>query len=242
MNAPPVISASNSPPNARCTCGSNARLTLTRGLLRVSSLLSCNHAIQNRALPRRQLVELRAQPALQVLHDHRHQRHISDAVAHKSIAHKLRTQRAQMHHARSAHKRSDESHHEIDRVIRGQNTQVPHSRPEWIPRRQRPALLQIIFVREHAAFRASARSRRIHDAGHIVPLAHDEIRRAFALEVLPPERACQFRAQRGFGHENELGLNFVKVRRLHDRAPQVVLDDQHFSLANAPAIADARRR
>ena len=47
--------------------------------------------------------------------------HIGDLVTHKRIANKLRPQRPQMHNARPAHKRSDKSDHEINRMIRRQN-------------------------------------------------------------------------------------------------------------------------
>ncbi len=191
MKAPPVISASNSPPNARCTCGSSMRLTFGRGLVARQHFVEPDHAIQNRPLPRRQFVELRPHPALQILHDHRHQRHISDPVANKRIPHKFRTQRPQMDHARPAHKRTDESHHEINRMIRRQNAQIPHSRPEWIPRRQRPALLQIILMRQHASLGTPARARRIHDARHIFALPHHKIRRAFAFEIFPAKSSRQ---------------------------------------------------
>ena len=205
MNAPPVISASTSPPNAPVHARKQHAAELHLRPAARQHPVGRNHGIQERPLPRRQFVELRAQAALQILHDHRDQRHVRDAVAHKRIAHELGTQRAQMHHASSAHKRPDEAHHEINRVIGRKNAQIPHSRPKGIPRRQRAALFQIIFVGEDAALGPAARSRGINDAGDVVLLPHDEVRSAFALEVFPAKRARQLHAQRGLGHQNNLG-------------------------------------
>ncbi len=115
-------------------------------------------------------------------------------------------------------------------MIRRQNAQVTHTGPEGIPGGEGAALLQIIFVGEDAALGASAGSRGIDDAGDIVLLAHDEVGSAFALEVFPAKRTRQLHAQRGFRHENDLGRNLVEVGRLHDRAPQVVFDDEHLGL------------
>ena len=135
-----------------------------------------------------------------------------------------------MHHASSAYERSDEAHHEINGVIRGKNAQIAHARPKGIPGRERAALLQIIFVGEDAALGPPARSRGIDDAGDVVLLPHDEVGSAFALEVFPAKRARQLHAQRGLRHQNDLGRDVVEVGRLHDRPPQVVLDDQHLGL------------
>jgi hypothetical protein len=68
-----------------------------------------------------------------------HERYVSDAIPHKSVAHKFRTQSAQMNDARTAYEWSDEAHHEIDRVIGGQDAQIAHARPERIPGGQRDA-------------------------------------------------------------------------------------------------------
>src|ERR1700686_542008 len=101
-----------------------------------------NQAVEHPPLGRLQLVKLRAQPPFQVLQDHGYEADIADPVADKCIAHKFRTQRPQMHHAGSAHEWTDKSDHEIDRMIRRQNTQIANARPEWIPRGQRSALLE----------------------------------------------------------------------------------------------------
>src|SRR5450432_2744354 len=79
--------------------------------------VGANHCVQEGALPRRQFVELGAQAALQILYQHRHESDIGNPILYKRIAHELRSQRAQMHNARSAYERSDESHHKVDRVI-----------------------------------------------------------------------------------------------------------------------------
>src|SRR5260370_968343 len=63
--------------------------------------------------------------------------------------------------------RSEKTHHEIDGVIRRQYAEVAHARPEGIERSERDALLQIVFVRYHAAFGASASPRGVDNAGGI---------------------------------------------------------------------------
>src|SRR5208282_760173 len=67
-------------------------------------LVGRDHAVENRAFPPRQLAELGAQAALQVLYDHRNQRDISDAIAHKRVADKFGTQGAQVDHTCAANK------------------------------------------------------------------------------------------------------------------------------------------
>src|ERR1700728_3488410 len=145
MNAPPVINASSSPPNPRCTLESNMRLSFTFGRRRVRTRLTAIWALRS--------------AAFQVLYNHGNQRYIGDAITHKCIAHELRTQRAQMHHTSSAYERSDKTHHEVDRVIGRKNAQIPHARPKGIPRRQRATLFQIVLVGENASLRPAARAR-----------------------------------------------------------------------------------
>src|SRR5207248_11643242 len=91
----------------------------------------------------RKFGEPRLQPFLQIFQNKRHQAHISNFVARERFADKLRAQRAQMSDAGSACERPKEADHEIDRMIRGKYAQVAHSRPEWIERRERDALLEI---------------------------------------------------------------------------------------------------
>src|SRR5271166_4350549 len=107
MNAPPVNTVSNSPPNPRCTWRSKARLSPTFGRPRVSSLFS---------------------PIMRLRISRFHPGNSSNF----------------------AHKRPDEPDHEINGVVGGQNAQITHARPEGIQGRQRHALLQVIFMGEHA--------------------------------------------------------------------------------------------
>src|SRR5437764_3223593 len=120
-------------------------------------LVRANHCVEQTALPGRQFIELRAQTTFEVLHDHRNKGNVSDAITNKSVADELRPQRTQMHDTGSADKWPNETHHEINGMIRRQDTEVFHSRPKWIPSRQRSALLQIVFMREDAALGAAAR-------------------------------------------------------------------------------------
>src|SRR5260370_39806450 len=63
-----------------------------------------------------------------------------------------------MKNRRSAGERHEKTDHEIKGMVGREDTEVAHAWPEWIKRCERDALLQIIFVRHHAAFRAAARS------------------------------------------------------------------------------------
>src|ERR1700675_2583934 len=83
-----------------------------------------------------------------------------------------------MHYPGSANKRPKNTHHEIDRVICRQDAQVAHPGSEWIERSKRHALLQIIFVRHHAAFWSAAGSRRIYNRRGIAARAWPKIRAA----------------------------------------------------------------
>src|ERR1700677_4748631 len=126
-----------------------------------------------------------------MLHDHWYKRDVGDPVTHKSIPHKLRAQGSQVHDTGSAHKRANKPHHEINRMIRRKNAEIPYSRPKGIPRGQRPALLQIILVRQHASLGPSARARGVDDASDIVALSHDKIRRALALKIFPAKSSAK---------------------------------------------------
>ena len=65
-------------------------------------------------------------------------------------------------------------------------------------------------MRENATLRAAAGSRGIDDASHIVFLAHDEVRCAFALEIFPAKSASQICTQRGLRDQDDLGADLVK--------------------------------
>ena len=90
-----------------------------------------------------------------------------------------------MDHACAANERADESDHEINRVVCGQNAEIPHSGPEWIPSGQRLALLEIIFVSEYATLGAAAGAGGIHDASCVFPSAGYKVRVALAAKFFP---------------------------------------------------------
>src|SRR6476620_5180618 len=124
MNALPVNMARNSPPKALCTWRNSTRLSRTSGRHPVKNLLT---AIER---SRRKRFQLGLEAAFEVLKHHGDQADIGDFVAHEGVAHELRPQRPQMHHARPADEGSDKTDHEIDGVIGGQNTQITYARPE----------------------------------------------------------------------------------------------------------------
>ena len=179
----------------------------------------------------RQRLKLGFEPSLQVLEHHGNQAHVSDLVADESVAHEFRPQGAQMHDTRAANKRPDKADHEIDGMVGGQNAQIANARPEGIQRDQRLALFQIILMSEHASLGTSAGARRIDDAGHILTLARNKYGIALAAKIFPAERSRKFRPRRRFGDQNSLHFVVLELRRLHDRAPQVVFDHQKFRLA-----------
>src|SRR5215472_224118 len=96
-----------------------------------------------------------------------------------------------MYDGRATGKRPEKSHHKVDGVVRGQNTEIANSRPKRIERSQRDALLQVIFVGHHAALGAAAGSGRIHDAGGFLTLARNQSWLSLATKFLPTLRACQ---------------------------------------------------
>ncbi len=110
-----------------------------------------------------------------------------------------------MHHRRPANERPKKSHHEIDGVICWQDAQVAHSWSEWVQRSQRHTLLQIIFMRHHAAFRPPAGSRRIHNRRGIAARARPKFRLARpGAGYFPAHPAKQIRIYRGFGNDDHL--------------------------------------
>ena len=198
------------------------------GLPARKELIDQDCAIEDEAFPSRQGLEIAAHAALQILDNHRYERNVSDAVAHKGVANVFRTQRAQVHDTCSAHKRPDEADHEINRVVSRQNAQVAHARPEGIPRSQRLALLKIISLREDTALRAASGPRGIYDAGWIFALAGDENRIPFTPKLLPSKGCFQVGCWRRFRHQHNTELVVLEVRVLGNSTPQVIFDDQEF--------------
>src|SRR6267378_7001224 len=93
-------------------------------------LVDADEELENSAFSRRQRIETRLQPFLQVFQNQRNETHISDLVFRKSFAHVFGTQSSQMHDRRTAREWSEKTNHEIDGMIRRQNTEVTHARPK----------------------------------------------------------------------------------------------------------------
>src|SRR5260370_28621696 len=98
----------------------------------------------------------------------------------------------------AARKRSEKTHHEINGMVRWQDTEVAHARPEWINRGERDALLQIIFVRHHAALGAAACPGGVDNARRVLAFARDEYRLRFPPQNFPPPRAGEVGSFRCF--------------------------------------------
>src|SRR5260370_40772502 len=125
--------------------------------------------------------------------------------------------------------RSEKTDHESDGGIRGQYAEVAHARPEGIERSERDALLQIVFVRYHAAFWASASPREVDNAGRIPPAARNENRFPCASKLFPASRATKNSGCRRLGDRNLLdgrrsrtaaGKTEMRPRRLCPTATQ----------------------
>ncbi len=146
-----------------------------------------------------------------------------------------------MDHAGPAHERPDKSHHEINRVIRGQNAQIAHPRPKGIPRRQRSALLQIAVMCQHTSLRTPARPRRINDARRVLTLACHQLRLTLPLEFFPAISAAQVRTRRRFRHQHNLNREFWELRCLRDGPPQIIFHHQKSRLRMRKQLQMLRR-
>src|SRR5579863_5401698 len=175
--------------------------------------------VKNKTLGWREFIKLCFKAALQVLEHHRNQADVSDLITDKSISNKLRTQRTEVHHRCPANERPNESDHEVNRMIGGKDAQVPHSRPKRIPRGQRFALFEVIFMGEHAALGASTCTGRINNARCVLALSRNEDWIALAAEFFPAERSSKVGTQRRFGNQYGFQLMLFKFGLLHHRPP-----------------------
>src|SRR6267143_1607398 len=152
-------------------------------------LVDSNERVKNFTFARWQRVEARLQTLLQVFQNEWNETHISYFVFRKSFAHVFGTQRAKMHDRCAARKRSEKTNHEIDGMVCWKDTEVAHARPERINRCERDALLQIVFVRHHAALGAAACPGGVDNARRVLAFARDEDRLARSAKLFPPLRA-----------------------------------------------------
>src|ERR1700722_4745470 len=120
--------------------------------------------------------------------------------------------------------RADEADHEVDRVIRREDAEVAHAGPERIERREGDALLEIIFVSQDAALRASARAGGIDDASCVAAFARDECWFGCDAKIFPAMRASEIGVRRCFGDEHCTRREIFELLGWGDGAPEVVLD------------------
>src|SRR5207244_13066601 len=118
----------------------------------------------------------------------------------KSVGHVFGPERAQMNDRPAGDKLIEETKHEIDGVVGGKDAEIAGAGPHRIERREWEALLQIIFVRHHAAFRAATRSGGVDDAGRVLALARDKNRLARAAKFFPALRAGEVDVCGSFGN------------------------------------------
>ncbi len=116
-------------------------------------------------------------------------------------------------------------------MVRRQDTKVAHARPERIKRCERDALLQIIFVRHHAALRPAARPGGVDNASRVLAIARDEHGLARAAKFFPALRAGEIRVCRCFGDQHGLHVRCGSAAsRCAELPPDRVFSDQHGSV------------
>src|SRR5580704_19739047 len=147
--------------------------------------IGLDQRVQNGPASFRQVGKSLTQAAFQALQNHRNQCHVCDFVASKRLTNVFRTKGTQMHNGGAASKRSDEADHEIDGVVRGQDAQIAYAWPERKQRSESHALLKIILVRQHAAFRMPPGTGGINNARGVLPAALHESWFAPALKFFP---------------------------------------------------------
>src|SRR6185437_4166707 len=81
---------------------------------------------------------------------------------------------------------------------------------------------------QHASLGTAAGARGIYNARHILPLSWHKIRIALAPEFLPAKSSAQLRAQWGLRNQHSLHTVGFSTKRLQDRPPQVILNNQNF--------------
>src|SRR5712675_3800883 len=148
-----------------------------------------NEGIEDFSFARRQSVESRLQPFLQIFQDQRDEAYIGDFVFRESFADIFRSERAEMHHSGTADEGAEKTDHEINRVIGGEDAEIAKAGSEGVDGSERDALLEIVFVSHHAAFWAAAGAGGIDDGGHVAALARNEGRFPGAAKFLPANRA-----------------------------------------------------
>jgi hypothetical protein len=124
-----------------------------------------------------------------------------------------------VNHTSPADEGADKPHHKIDRMIGGQNAEIPNPRPKWIPGGQCNALLQIVFMSEHAPLGPPARARGVNDASNILALAPNKFRIALPPKLLPAKRAAKIGTGWSLSDQNRPHLPVLELRRLHHRPP-----------------------
>src|SRR5580693_8849428 len=134
-----------------------------------------------------------------------------------------------MHDRGAARERPEESDHEVDRVIRGQDAEVAHTWPKRIKRGERDALFEVIFVRHHAAFGTAARAGRIDDAGYFFARAWNECWFAAAAKFFPALSATEVSVRWCFRHENGAQVRRGRAARSYAQLPpNRIFGDQNF--------------
>ncbi len=91
-------------------------------------------------------------------------------------------------------------------MVGRQNAEIAGATPEGIKRRKRSALLEIVLVRQHTAFRTAAGARGIDDGSDVVALTQNKRRFSRAAEFLPTIRLIEICIRRRFGDENSLQI------------------------------------
>src|SRR5256885_16231646 len=107
-----------------------------------------------------------------------------------------------MNNGGAADERAEETDHEVDGMIGGENAEVTKTWSERVQRGEGDALLKIVFVGHHTAFGAAAGAGGVDDGGQVCALTRNEGWFATVAEFFPSVRAGQIGICRNFGHKD----------------------------------------
>src|SRR5579862_7577424 len=133
-----------------------------------------------------------------------------------------------MYHCAAAGEGHDKAAHEIDGMIRGNDAEITRAGPKRKNRSHRHALLEIILVREDAAFGATSRTGGINDARGIFALPLREHGLARIVEFLPAFCSTEIGTRERFANDYGTGSEALESVILREGAPQMIFGDENF--------------
>ena len=137
------------------------------------------------AAKRWQFAELGSQTRFDSFEHHRYDTGIGDFETREGVLQVFRPKGPEVNDGGTTNKGSDEAHHEVDGMVRWQDAEILHCRPERVPRHQRLTLFKVIVMRQHATLGATGGARRIHNTSDVVTLSGNESRFGGVSALLP---------------------------------------------------------